>query len=105
MNRLDQYKNTATSQMFFGDKDPFQVKLKYGDVTLSIVKHSGSYGGKNGLYEIGVWNEDGQMVEMDGITEPGDTVKGFLDKDEVDGIIIKMFTLTGKDPVQVIGDA
>ena len=105
MNRLDQYKNTATSEIFFGDPNPFQVKLNYGALTLSIVKHTGSYGGTNGLYEIGVWNKDGQMVEIDGITEEGDTIKGFLDKDEVDGIIIKMFTLTGKDPVQDMGDA
>ena len=44
------------------------------------------------------------MIEMDGITQPGDTVKGFLTKDEVDGIIVKMFTLTGHDPEQIYGE-
>jgi hypothetical protein len=41
------------------------------------------------------------MVEMPGITAPGDTVKGFLADYEVDAIIIKMIAATGKDPVQV----
>ena len=104
MNRLDQYKNTATPEMFFGDPNPFQVRLKFGDYELSIVKHIGSYGGKSGMYEICTF-KDNEMTEIDGITEQGDTVKGFLDKDEVDGIIIKMFTLTGKDPVQVMENA
>ena len=54
-----------------------------------------------GLYEIGVF-KDSLMEEMTGITEDGDTVKGFLSKDEVDGIIIKMFTLTGKEPKQIV---
>lgn len=101
MNRLDNFVNTATPIQFYGDPDPFQVRLAFGDYELSIVKHKGSYGGEMGLYEIGVF-KDGLMEEMTGITEDGDTVKGFLSKDEVDGIIIKMFTLTGKEPKQIV---
>lgn len=101
MNRLDNFVNTATPIQFYGDPDPFQVRLAFGNYELSIVKHKGSYGGEMGLYEIGVF-KDSLMEEMTGITEDGDTVKGFLSKDEVDGIIIKMFTLTGKEPKQIV---
>jgi hypothetical protein len=101
MNRLDNFMNTATPIQFFGDPDPFQVRLGFGDYELSIVKHKGSYGGTQGLYEIAVL-KNGVLEEMSGITEKGDTVKGFLTKDEVDGIIIKMFTITGEDPTQIM---
>ena len=101
MSRLDNFVNTATSIQFYGDPDPFQVRLAFGDYELSIVKHKGSYGGDMGLYEIGVF-KDSLMEELPGITEVGDTVKGFLTKDQVDAIIVKMFTLTGKDPKQIV---
>jgi len=38
---------------------------------------------------------------MPGITEQGDTVKGFLSQDEVVAIIKKMHLVTGKEPKQV----
>lgn len=101
MSRLDNFVNTATSIQFYDDPDPFQVRLAFGDYELSIVKHKGSYGGDMGLYEIGVF-KDSLMEELPGITEAGDTVKGFLTKDQVDAIIVKMFTLTGKDPKQIV---
>lgn len=104
MNRLDKFVNTATPEQFFNDPNPFQVRLQFGDHELSIVKHKGSYGGEKGLYEIGVFKNN-DMINMPGITEEGDTVKGFLTKDNVDGIIVKMFTLTGKDPVQIMEKA
>lgn len=101
-NRLDKYVNTATPESF-NDPDAFQVRLAFGDHhELSIVKHTGSYGNKSGLYEIGVF-VNGEFANMPGITEDHDTVKGWLSKDEVDGIIVKMFTITGKDPVQITG--
>jgi hypothetical protein len=37
---------------------------------------------------------------MKGITRDGDTVKGYLSEQEVDGIILKMMALTGEDGVQ-----
>lgn len=82
-----------------------QAILDFGTHQLSIVKHDHSYGGTQGKYEIGVFSaNDGvasDMVEMPGITAPGDTVKGFLADYEVDAIILKMIAATGKDPVQV----
>lgn len=78
-----------------------QARLMFGpELELSIVQHDGSYGGDKGLYEIGVFKNN-DMVEMPGITEPGDSVKGFLTEDEVGAIITKMMSITGSDPVEV----
>ena len=75
-----------------------QSILKFGpDYQLSIVKSDFSYGGKSGLYEIAVFTGDSQ-INMPGITEDHDTVKGFLSEDEVVGIIKKMHLITGADP-------
>lgn len=72
-------------------------RVNYGDYELSIVKHAHSYGGNRGLYEIAVYKGDNQ-IELPGITETNDTVKGWLTEQEVDGIMIKMYTISGKNP-------
>ena len=79
-----------------------QALIKFGDYELSIIKNDMSYGGKNDgvLYEIGVFKGTG-MVEMPGITQEGDTVKGFLTEDAVMSIIKKMHLVSGADPVAV----
>ena len=77
-----------------------QSVVGFGDYQLSIIKNSTSYGGQQGLYEIGVF-KDGAMVEMPGITEEGDSVKGWLSESDVSGIIKKMHLATGSEPKQV----
>ena len=77
-----------------------QALLGFGDYELSIVKSDFSYGGASGLYEIAVFKGNGQ-VEMPGITEDGDTVKGFLSESDVEGIIKKMHLVSGADPKEV----
>ena len=79
-----------------------QSLLMFGDYELSIVQSDFSYGGKQGLYEIAVMKNDIQ-VEMPGITQEGDTVKGFLTEDEVVGIVKKMHLATGADPEAING--
>jgi hypothetical protein len=74
-----------------------QALFSFDNYVLSVVQHSGSYGNAQGLYEIGIFEGD-NMVEMPGITEPGDTVKGFLSETEVNGIIKKMTSVTGVEP-------
>ena len=74
--------------------DGVSATVTYGEYELSVVKHGSSYGGKKGLYEIGVFKGD-DMVEMPGITEEGDTVKGFLTEEEVTGIMKKMIAVGG----------
>ena len=74
-----------------------QALMQFGDYELSIVKSDFSYGGKQGLYEIGVF-KDNEMVSLPGITEEHDTVKGFLSEDNVVGIIKKMSSISGVFP-------
>ena len=76
-----------------------QSMIKFGDYDLSVVKNTSSYGNAQGLYEIAVFKGTGQ-VEMPGITQEGDTVKGYLSESEVEAVIKKMHLVTGKDPVQ-----
>ena len=48
---------------------------------VSVVKHQFSYGGDNGLYEIGVFNAAGSMCDPLGW---GDDVKGWLTPEDVE---------------------
>jgi len=77
-----------------------QLVLDFKKYELSIVQHDGSYGGTKGLFEIMVSDSTGG-VELPGITEQGDTVKGFLTLEEVSAICKKMTAITGNDPVKV----
>lgn len=77
-----------------------QAVLDFGKYGLSIIQNEASYGGDSGLYEIAVFEGDKQ-VELPGITEEGNTVKGWLTEADVDAIIIKMYFLTGIRPTQV----
>ena len=73
-----------------------QALVQFGDYELSIVCNENSYGGKNGgtLYEIAVFDKNDTLIEMPGITEKGDTVKGWLNETNVEGILKKMYALT-----------
>lgn len=73
--------------------DGVSARAVYGDYELSVVRHSGSYGGRNGMYEIAVFKGH-EMLEMPGITAEGDTVKGFLTEENVTGIMKKMISIT-----------
>ena len=87
------YDNYPTRNIYDGT----QSVIRFGKLELSVVRHSGSYGGKQGLYEIGVFKGN-EMVSLPGITEEHDTVKGFLSEDNVVGIIKKMSTISGVFP-------
>ena len=78
-----------------------QALIAFGDYELSIICNDSSYGGKNGgtLYEIGVFKNN-HLIELPGITEPGDTVKGWLNEDNVMATIKKMHLISGADPEQ-----
>ena len=78
-----------------------QVILRFGGkYDLSIVQNELSYGNKQGLYEIAVF-DDVNQVELPGITADGAAVKGWLTEKDVDNIIKKMYTVTKEIPVQV----
>lgn len=74
--------------------DGVSATVTYGEYELSVVKHSSSYGGTQGKYEIGVFKGN-EMVEMPGITQEGDTVKGWLTEEDVSGIMAKMMAVGG----------
>lgn len=80
-----------------------QVVLQFGDkYDLSIVQNELSYGNKQGLYEIAVIDKTAcEQVNLPGITEDYDTVKGWLTEKDVDTIIKKMYTITTESPVQI----
>ena len=77
-----------------------QAVVDFGKYELSIINNESSYGNKQGLYEIAVF-KDGEQIELPGITNEGDTVKGFLTPSDVDAILTKMYTITGKEGVQI----
>ena len=77
-----------------------QALIKFNKFDLSIIKNESSYGNKMGLYEIAVFSGNTQ-IEMPGITEEGDTVKGFLSESDVESIIKKMHLVSGADPEAV----
>jgi hypothetical protein len=77
-----------------------QIILDFGIWELSIVRNESSYGHQQNLWEIGVF-KDGTMTEVPGITEQGDSIKGWLTEDDIDVIIKKMVTMTGCEPVQI----
>lgn len=77
-----------------------QAVLAFDNYELSVIKNEASYGNKQGLFEIAVF-KDGEQCELPGITNPGDTVKGWLTNSDVDAIISKMYFLTGTKPRQI----
>jgi len=80
--------------------DGVQAIIEFGQYELSVVKHSMSYGGERGLYEIAVF-EDNAQIELPGITEEGDTIKGFLCEEGLNVIFKKMTTITGSMGTQI----
>jgi hypothetical protein len=77
-----------------------QAVLQFDNYELSIINNEASYGNKQGLYEIAVF-KDGEQTELPGVTQEGDTVKGWLTESDVDAIITKMYFLTGTTPRQI----
>ena len=87
-------------------KDTFrkgnQAVLDFGNYHLSVIDDG--MGKDASLYEVATFNSnDGvasDFVELPGITnEQG--VRGYLTANEVDAIIIKMHSITGRLPIQI----
>ena len=83
-------------------QEGYQWLLQFGDqYRLSIINHKGSRGYPN-LYEIGVFSDCDTRTSLPGVTDTDDQVKGNLTPNQIDAIIIKMISVTGKMPVSVI---
>lgn len=80
-----------------------QIVLDFGRYHLSIIDDG--YGREDNLLEIGVFSASdgvaGSMTELPGITDNGDTIRGFLTESEVDLILKKLHTITGVTPTQI----
>ena len=94
---------TKQHQKSFATEAGGQIILDFGKYHLSIIDDG--YGSDKGLYEIAAFDAcdgvAGGLTELPGITAEGDTVKGWLTESDVDGIIMKLYTATGKEPRQV----
>lgn len=81
--------------------DGIQALMQFGLYELSVVQNDISYGGKAGLYEIGVFVND-LLVELPGITAKNDTVDGFLTEQDVEAIMHKLYLISARarGPIQ-----
>tara|TARA_B100001057_G_C22493371_1_gene811098 strand:- start:287 stop:667 length:381 start_codon:yes stop_codon:yes gene_type:complete len=87
MNLIDLYANPP-------------VRLRFGEAYELSIIDTGYGAGSNSPYEI-MAIKNGNGCELPGITEQGDTVKGWLSKEEVDEIILKMMSISGSEPVNI----
>ena len=72
------FKNVVIEATDIGEQG--MIRLDNG-LEVSIVRNDLSYGGKKGLYEMGVFGWDGKMKHID---RWGDSVKGWLTPEDVD---------------------
>ena len=95
---LKSFEMMENTQDYLGNH---QCVLYFGDdYELSIISGKGAYSTEDAPYEIAVIKH-GELEEMPGITDEGDTVKGYLTEADVDTIIKKMYLITGKTPRQI----
>ncbi len=68
--------------------DGYQLVYKFDNgYGASVVKHDFSYGGKKGLYELAVLDNEGSLCYNTGITED---VVGHLTMGEVDKLLVEI---------------
>jgi hypothetical protein len=75
---------TLTSPLMSGKKARIHFDNKFG---ASVVSHSFSYGGKEGLYELAVLFED--ELHYENPVAAGD-VRGYLTEEEVSDLLIEI---------------
>tara|TARA_S200002703_G_C3691536_1_gene212359 strand:+ start:139 stop:426 length:288 start_codon:yes stop_codon:yes gene_type:complete len=75
-----------------GTKAEQYIKTFENGYTTSTIRHNNSYGGKQGLYEVGLLDSDDNFVSVDHITGD-DSVVGFLTAEEVKEILNKVSML------------
>tara|TARA_R110001592_G_scaffold149282_6_gene374749 strand:- start:285 stop:551 length:267 start_codon:yes stop_codon:yes gene_type:complete len=72
----------------------YKANFDFNQYILSIVQNEMSYGAAQGFYEISIF-ENNNQVELPGITDEGDAVKGWLTIEDVNSIIKKLTSITG----------
>jgi hypothetical protein len=80
-----------------------RVVLDFGKYHLSVI--TGGIGNTEAPYEIAVLNsKDGVargFVQLPGITGPDDDVRGHMTEEDVDAVLVKLYTITGEEPQQI----
>jgi hypothetical protein len=80
-----------------------QWVLDFGKYQLSVI--TGGYGYAEAPYEIAVFAaNDGVsqgFVQLPGITGPDDDVRGYMTQEDVDAVLVKLYVITGEEPVQI----
>lgn len=71
-----------------GHQVVFKFKNGFG---ASVVRHTFSYGGKEGLWELAVLDEDGELTYDTPVT---DDVEGYLNDDDVVDLLNQIKALT-----------
>ena len=78
------------------------ILLDFGKYQLSVI--TGGYGRADAPYEIAVFDtNDGVsqgFVQLPGITGPDDDVRGYMTQENVDAVLVKLYTITGQEPQQ-----
>lgn len=77
------------------------ARLSSGEYTISIVTEIN----EPGLYEVAILNDEHTFINLPGIhsvdSDPFDDVLRYQTKEEVVGIIRKIESITGKEPLNV----
>lgn len=101
MQFLSEYTGRSVSDGWKNLPDAYQWKLKFGNQYVLSVINNGM-GAEQGLYEIAVWEaRTGNMTVLEGVTNPNESVKGFLSASEVDSIISYMSRTLHETPVEI----
>lgn len=79
------FKGSCNTGYFYGPlSNPIGLLVKFpNQYGASIVRHSGSYGGPDGLLEMGVAIFSGELYGLDYNTPLTDDVFGYLEEDEL----------------------
>lgn len=78
-------------QIYDGAQRLYKFPNGYG---ASVVRHSGSYGYEEGLWELAVIKWDGDRYHLCYDTPITDDVIGYLDEDQIEKILIDIKNLT-----------
>ena len=78
------FKNIVIESTDIGEQG--WIRLGNG-LEVSIVRNDLSYGGKKGMYEMGVFGRNGAMKHIE---EWGDSVKGWLTPEDIDVELFKL---------------
>ena len=96
------YSNPTYKGLWIGQ----QVVLQFGEYGYQCSIINDGYGGQEGLFEIGMFVYDEESAKFDmaplpGVTHEDDSVRGYLQEEEMISLLKKVFILSGETPIQI----